>query len=183
MCDIEHDIVREIATRARIELLLRALAKTAPAPTTVYLVGGTTAVLIGWRDTTRDVDMIMSPEHDAMLRAIPALKEQLSINVEFAAPDQFIPVPSGWESRSPLVAQYGALTVRHYDLTAQALAKIERGHVRDLNDVRAMLDAGLVTPDSLRTMYDQAASDLYRYPAVDPVSYRAALEALLAELV
>ncbi|WP_373059242.1 hypothetical protein [Gemmatimonas sp.] len=162
---------------------MRALAKTAPAPTTVYLVGGTTAVLVGWRDTTLYVDMIMRPEHDAMLRAILARKEQLSINVEFAAPDQFIPVPTGWESRSPLVAQYGPLTVRHYDLTAQALAKIERGHVRDLNHVRAMLDAGLVTPDSLRTTYDQAASDLYRYPAVDPVTYRAALDALLAEPV
>ncbi len=69
------------------------------------------------------------------------------------------------------------------ELLLRALAKIERGHVRDLNDVRAMLDAGLVTPDSLHTMYEQAAADLYRYPAADPVSYRAALDALLAERV
>jgi len=112
----------------------------------VYLVGGTTAVLVGWRDATRDVDLVIRPEDDAMLRAIPSLKEQLRLNIELAAPDQFIPVAPGWEARSPVVAQLGPVTVRHYDPTAQALAKIERGHTRDLADGRAMLAAGLVTP-------------------------------------
>ncbi len=172
-----HGSVRALATRERIEALLQALARVATVPTTVYLVGGGTAVLVGWRESTRDVDLVIRPEDDALLRAIPALKEQLSLNIEFAAPDQFIPVPPGWEERSPMVARWGLVTVRHYDLTAQALAKIERGHVRDLADVRAMLAAGLVTPDGLRTAFAQAEPWLYRYPAVDPVSYRQALDA------
>ncbi|MCE2900120.1 MAG: DUF6036 family nucleotidyltransferase [Gemmatimonadaceae bacterium] len=146
----------------------------------MYLVGGTTAVLVGWRDATRDVDLVIRPEDDAMLRAIPSLKEQLRLNIELAAPDQFIPVAPGWEARSPVVAQLGPVTVRHYDPTAQALAKIERGHTRDLADVRAMLAAGLVTPAGLREAFDRAAPGLYRYPAVDPDTYRRALdEALL----
>lgn len=172
--------MREVATRARIERFLHELAAAATAPTTVYLVGGTTAVLIGWRDSTRDVDLVIRPESDAMLRAIPALKERLALNVELAAPDQFIPVPAGWEARSPEVARIGQVTVKHYDLTAQALAKIERGHARDLDDVRAMLAAGLVTPTGLREAFDHAAPQLYRYPAVDPAAYRRALDTALA---
>ena len=168
--------MREIATSERIERFLVALAQVATEPTTVYLVGGATAVLVGWRASTRDIDLVIRPESDALLRAIPRLKEQLAINVELAAPDHFIPVPKHWEERSPMVKRIGQLTVRHYDLTAQALAKIERGHVRDLADVRAMLDAGLVTAHGLRAAFAEAAPDLYRYPAVDPESYRFALD-------
>jgi hypothetical protein len=171
--------MRDVANRHRVEQFLAALAESATDTTTVFLVGGATAVLVGWRDTTRDVDLVIKPESDALLRAIPALKERLSINVEFAAPDHFIPVVPGWEARSPEVARYGRVTVRHYDPTAQALAKIERGHARDLADVRAMLDRGLVTPPALRAAFDQTASQLYRYPAVDPDTYRRALDDIL----
>ena len=73
----------------------------------------------------------------------------------------------------------GNLTVCHYDLTAQALAKIERGHARDLADVRALRAAGLVSDDGLRQAYAHAAPDLYRYPAIDPDTYREALESAL----
>jgi hypothetical protein len=173
--------MREDANVARIEHFLSALARAATTPTTVYLVGGATAVLIGWRDTTRDIDLLIRPESDELLRAIPKLKEQLAINVELAAPDHFIPVPAHWADRSPLVTRIGQLTVRHYDLTSQALAKIERGHARDLADVRAMLDAKLVTPDGLRQAFKEAEPSLYRYPAVDPDTYRRALDAVLAE--
>jgi hypothetical protein len=172
--------VRIVATRERIGQFLEVLARAATSPTTVFLVGGTTAVLIGWREATRDVDLVIQPESEAMLRAIPLLKERLSLNVEFAAPDQFIPVSAGWEARSPLVAKLGHVTVRHYDLTAQCLAKIERGHARDLEDVRAMLARGLVTADGLREAFESAEADLYRYPAVDPATYRRALNQLLS---
>lgn len=73
-----------------------------------------------------------------MLRAIPLLKERLQLNVELASPDQFIPVAPGWEDRSPLITKIGRVTFRHYDFCAEALAKIERGHGRDLADVDAM---------------------------------------------
>jgi len=135
--------VREIADRARIEAFLHALAREATTDTRVYLVGGTSAVLVGWREPTVAVDLVMRPESDAMWRAIPQLKERLRLNVELASPDQFIPVPPGWEERSPVIVRIGHVTFHHYDFTAQALAKIERGHARDLADVRAMADAGL----------------------------------------
>ena len=167
--------MRELATRERIEAFLDALAREATQDVNVYLVGGTSAVLAGWRESTVDIDLVMHPEPDAMLRAIPALKEKLKLNVELAAPHHFIPVPKGWESRSPVIRQVGHVTFHHYDFCAQALAKLERGHARDVTDVRAMLDRGLVTPAALRGMFAEIEPDLYRFPAIDPRSFRAAV--------
>jgi hypothetical protein len=39
--------MREVADRTRIEAFLSALAREATIPTDVFLVGGTTAVLVG----------------------------------------------------------------------------------------------------------------------------------------
>ncbi|MEO7521105.1 MAG: DUF6036 family nucleotidyltransferase [Gemmatimonas sp.] len=170
--------MRELADKERIEAFVAALAREATTETDVFLVGGTSAVLIGWRATTMDVDLVMRPESDAMLRAIPALKERLRINVELASPDQFIPVPAGWEQRSPLIRRIGLVTFRHYEFAAQALAKIERGHVRDLADVDAMLARGLISSDAIRQMFAQIEPELYRFPAIDSPSFRGAVDAV-----
>ena len=68
-------IVREVADRERIGAFMTALARHATADADVFLVGGTRAVVVGWRVTTIDVDLVMRPEADAMLRAIPMLKK------------------------------------------------------------------------------------------------------------
>lgn len=170
--------MRALVDGDRLRELMRALGRAARTPAHIYFTGGATAVLHGWRASTIDVDLKMVPDDDALLRAIPDLKERLSINIELAAPDDFIPVPDGWDARSPFVAQEGPLTFHHFDLVAQALAKIERGHAQDVQDVRAMLDRGLVTPAALRTAFDAIAPRLYRYPAVDPESFRQAVMAM-----
>ena len=41
-----------------------------------------------------------------------------------------------------MIKRIGFVTIRHYDLCAQALSKLERGYVRDVADVRAMLERG-----------------------------------------
>ncbi|MFN2316692.1 MAG: DUF6036 family nucleotidyltransferase [Gemmatimonadales bacterium] len=170
--------MREVADQSRIEAFLAALAREATAETDVYLVGGTSAVLIGWRPTTIDVDLVMRPESDAMLRAIPVLKERLRLNVELASPDQFIPVPAGWEERSPVIVRIGRVTFHHYDFTAQALAKIERGHARDLADVDAMRNRGLIETTEVRRQFALLEPQLYRFPAIDPPSFRRAVDAI-----
>ena len=141
-------------------------------------MGGPSAVLVGWRPTTIDVDLIRRPESGAMLRAIPSLKERLRLSVELASTDQFIPVPPGWEQRSPVIVRIGRVTFHHYDFTAQALAKIERGHARDLADVEAMRARGLITSAEVRRQFDLLESQLYRFPAIDPPSFRRAVDAV-----
>jgi hypothetical protein len=147
----------------------------------VYLTGGATAVLYGWRSTTIDIDMRMSPESDAIQRAIPELKERFSINVEYASPADFIPVKEGWEERSRFAAHSGRVSVYHFDLYAQALAKLERGHERDLSDVRAMVDRKLIDPAGLLPYFNEIAPSLYKFPAIDPASFREKVKAFCRE--
>lgn len=167
--------MRRLATADRIRAFLRALGKSARRPARIYLTGGATAVLEGWRDSTVDVDVLLVPD-DELLRAIPGLKEELEVNVEVAAPLHFIPVAPGWEQRSPFFGQEGNLAVHHFDLVAQALSKVERGHVKDLADVQAMLERGLVTPAAALQAFEIIEAELYRYPAIDPRSFRRAVE-------
>lgn len=137
----------------------------------MYLTGGATAVLLGWRDSTIDVDIKLVPKTDELLRSIPDLKERLEINVELASPDHFIPVREGWESRSPFVVDSGCLTVRHFELCAQAVGKLERAHAQDLADVQAMIDRGLVTSQEILEYFDVIRPHLYLFPAIDPASF------------
>ena len=157
---------------------MAALAAEARHDVRIYLVGGTTAVLLGWRTSTMDVDLVMQPESDALLRAIPAIKERLHLNVELASPAHFIPVPDGWEERSQFIMQIGRATFLHYDLYAQALAKVERGHTRDVADVRAMLARGLIEAPAAREFFRRLEPDLYRFPAIDPPTFRRAVDAI-----
>lgn len=173
--------MREIADRARIQAFMEALGREARVEAGVFLVGGTTAVLEGWRAGTIDIDLVFRPESDELLRAIPTLKERLHLNVELASPDMFVPVPPGWERRSPVIMRIGALTFHHYDLVAQALAKLERGHGRDLDDVRAMLERGLITAAALRAQFRLIEPELFRYPAIDPKTFRGAVEGFCLE--
>jgi hypothetical protein len=167
--------MREVTDRERLERFMKSLARYSGRDASIYLVGGATAVLYGWRETTLDVDIKLVPELDEILRAIPSLKEQLHINVELASPMDFIPVRDDWMKRSPFIAQHQRTFFYHFDLNAQALAKIERDHDQDQRDVSAMLELGLVTPESLRDYFTAIAPQLYRYPAVDPGSFKAQL--------
>lgn len=155
---------------------MRALAEAAEAAARVYFTGGATAVLIGWRPSTIDVDIKLVPEQDHLFRAIPRIKETLQINVELACPADFIPVPPGWEDRSPFIAREGRLSFHHFDLYAQALAKVERSHTQDIADVQEMLRRGLVEPARAWQYFQAIEADLYRFPAVDPRSFRRAVE-------
>jgi len=163
--------VREPADAERIGSFMRALGTAAAKEADVYFTGGATAVLVGWRGTTVDVDVKFVPEDDVILRAIPGIKEELRINVELASPADFIPVPAGWEQRSLSIDREGKLSFHHFDLYAQALAKLERAHARDLADVTAMIEAKLVDPARALAFFQDIEPDLYRFPAIDPAAF------------
>jgi hypothetical protein len=172
--------LRALADAARVRAFMSALGREADVDARAYFTGGACAVLVGWRDSTIDVDIKLKPETDRLFRAIPGLKESLQLNVELASPADFIPELPGWEERSPFIEKEGRLAFHHYDFHAQALAKIERGHAQDVSDVREMLRRALVTPDRLRALFEAAVPQLHRYPAVDESAFRRALEGLLA---
>ncbi len=172
--------MRGLADAERLRRFLRELAREADADGAVFLTGGATAVLLGWRASTIDADILMVPEQDSLYRALPRLKEELQLNVEIASPAHFIPELPGWRERSLFIERVGRVSYYHYDPYSQALAKIERGHAKDLGDVAQLLERGLVEPGRLRELFQAIEPRLHRYPAVDHASFRKRLdEALL----
>ncbi len=167
--------MREVADLDRIHRFMRAVGAETGEDTRVYFTGGATAVLHGWRESTIDVDIKIVPDRDRLLRAIPSIKEALRVNVELASPLDFVPVPDGWEDRSPFIGQERRAFFHHFDLYAQALAKIERGHAQDLGDVQEMLRRGLIDSAGGLAYFAAVEPLLYRYPSVDPRALRAAV--------
>ena len=72
--------MREIADSDRIRRFMAHLGLEDDAEIRVYFTGGATAVLLDWRQSTIDVDILIVPENDRLLRAIPRLKEGLRIS-------------------------------------------------------------------------------------------------------
>jgi len=144
----------------------------------MYLTGGATAVLEGWRDSTVDIDVRFEPGSDAALRRIKDLKEELSVNVKLASPLDFLPPLDGWRDRSRFRFREGNLEVFDFDPYSQALSKLQRGFELDLKDVQSMVNSGQVEPARLLELYEGVESELFRFPAVDPPSLRAAVESL-----
>lgn len=171
--------MREKVTATRLEELMKALASEHTSPVRIFLVGGATAVLLGWRDSTIDVDLKLEPDSDEILRKLPLLKERLHINIELASPDDFIPELPGWRDRSRFIRQEGSLTFLHYDFYAQALAKIERGHELDIRDVNELVHRKLVEPQRLLELFSEIETRLYQYPAIDPSKFRSAVESVI----
>lgn len=174
--------MRRLTDAARLRRLMAGLGRFCRSAGRVYLVGGASAVMIGWRATTVDVDLKLDPEPAGAFEAIATLKDTLDINVELAAPDQFIPPLPGWRERSPFVVRHGQVSFHHYDFYAQALGKIERGHAQDLEDVAALHRLELIEPDELLRLFAAIATQLVRYPAIDPPIFRRQVERAAAEL-
>ena len=73
---------------AKVRELMRRLGREARGAGRVYLVGGASAVLVGWRETTVDVDLKLDPEPPGVFDAMARAKEALDMNIELAAPDE-----------------------------------------------------------------------------------------------
>jgi hypothetical protein len=170
--------VRASVDLAKARAFLEELSRAAREPTRLYLTGGASQLLRGLRDSTLDIDLTFEPENDELLRSMVALKETLGVNVEIVSPAHFVPPLPGWRNRCEFAIQFGKLAVLHYDPYTQALSKLERGHVRDLQDVQALVGEGIVDPARLSALFAQVQSQLFRYPAIDPKSLSTAVDRL-----
>lgn len=171
--------MRPDADAARVRALARDLGRHARGRVRLHLTGGATAVLVGWRASTADVDLRIEPEDEGLLRRLPAAKDAIPVNIELASPPDFIPELPGWRDRSTFAFTEGNVDVYHFDPYSQALAKLERGLERDLLDVAAMRDHGMVEPTRLAELFAAIEPELFRYPAVDPAAFRRRVEAFV----
>lgn len=168
--------MRDLITRQKVIDFMQAFGRLAKTDVSVYLTGGSTAVIEGWRETTVDIDIKFMPEPDEMFRGIPEIKESLHLNIELAAPSDFIPELPGWRDRSSFIEKIGKTTFYHYDPYSQVLSKLERSHEKDLLDVEAMFERGMITVPRLKALFDEILPRLYRYPALAPEQFASTVE-------
>jgi hypothetical protein len=160
---------------AKLESFMVALGQQVRGAGRIYLTGGATALLHGWRSMTIDIDLKPDPEPLGFFEALATLKDELDINVKLASPDDFIPAIPSWRERSLFIGRYGQIEFYHYDPYGQALSKLQRRHERDLRDVRSMLGAKLITKPRLWEMFTLIKAQLIRYPAIDPATFENAV--------
>jgi hypothetical protein len=155
---------------------MKELAALAKSPGKVYFTGGATALLLGFRKQTIDIDLKLDPEPKGVFEAIAKLKNDLDLNVELASPDNFIPAAADWRERSPHITSIGPLEFFHYDYSLQALAKLERGYVQDIVDVESLVSGGHVTVKELQSRFEEIEPKLIRYPAIDSSAFKTKVE-------
>lgn len=159
------------------------LARTAPARDSfrVYVVGGGTAVLSGWRASTIDADLWA--EREEVFRDIQEIKERLRLNIEFARPEQFVPALAGSADRHLFIERVGNIDFYHYDPYAQFLSKIVRGFRKDLLDAEGFVKSGMVDPGRFRELVRGIPDTAYaRYPNLSRESVLTAVEEVLPTL-
>ena len=175
--------MRQELTRERLLSLMKELARTAPrhAPNRVYLVGGGTAVYLGWRDSSIDADLFSDRED--VFRDIQGIKERLNMNIDFARPEDFVPPLQNTEERHVFIDRIGSVTYYHYDPCAQILSKIVRGFQRDLDDARKFVSSGMVDPAKLLALVEAIPDITYaRYPSLSRAGVGKAVADFLAEI-
>lgn len=174
--------MRRAVTRERLRALMRELARSAPrrGDFRVYLVGGGTAVYLGWRPSSIDVDLYS--EQEAVFRDIQQLKDKLNVNVEFTRPENFVPPLRGSEERHVFIEKLGSVSFFHYDPYAQVFSKIVRGFKRDLEDSHHYFVIGMVEAGKLRSLIQSIPQRTFaRYPSLTRRAVEAAVDAFLAQ--
>lgn len=155
---------------------MQALGREARGSGCIYFTGGASALLIGWRSSTVDVDIRLDPEPPGIFQAIAKLKRELNINIELASPQDFLPPLPGWRGRSVFIGKQGQISFYHYDFIAQALSKLSRGFDRDIKDVQAMYEQKLFSLKELRDCFESIAPELIRFPYLNPDVLRKRVE-------
>lgn len=162
---------------------MEILGREARGSGSVYFTGGASALLIGWRSSTVDIDIRLDPEPPGIFQAIARLKQELNINVELASPQDFLPPLPGWRDRSVFIGKCGKISFYHYDFTAQALSKLSRGYDRDLNDVRAMYAQRLFSLEDLRNCLRAIEPELIRFPSLNPDTLKGRVDKFIEQAV
>jgi Nucleotidyltransferase of unknown function (DUF6036) len=155
-----------------IESFLQQLGRTFHKQARLYLAGGAALVHLGVRPGfTQDIDIQVGGTNEGeLIVAIQGLIQQMQVNVEFASPADFMPLPSQWETHARFIGRYGMIDVFYFDFYSIALSKIERGNERDIADVKLLVRQGIITLNELDAAYQEVLSHLGkgRYPRITP---------------
>ena len=176
--------MRARLTREGLLALMRELARSVRSQRhyRIYLVGGGTAVLEGWRESSIDADLYA--KQDDIFRDVQSIKERLNLNIEFVRPEDFVPPLEGSDTRHVFIETVGRVSFYHYDPYAQLLSKVVRGFARDVTDAKAFVTSGMVDPDRFRNLVQSIPESVYsKYPRLSSAAVRAAVDDFLSSLI
>ncbi|MDQ2906400.1 MAG: DUF6036 family nucleotidyltransferase [Ktedonobacteraceae bacterium] len=136
--------MRQRVGRQEIEQFLIQVGRTRQ-PGRLYLTGGAALVHRGIRPgQTLDIDIQITVDPANLTSQIAQLKQKMNINIEFASPGDFIPLPTQWEARSEFIKRYDQVDVFYFDWYSIALSKMQRANRQDVVDVQLLVRQGNV---------------------------------------
>lgn len=175
--------MRRSLTREALQELMQEIGRAAPRGVAhrVFVLGGGTAVLEGWRDSTIDVDLYTGDTH--ALRDVQRIKERVGVNIELVRPEDFVPALDGSEDRHLFIETIENVSFYHYDPYAQLLSKVVRGFARDMRDAAKLIESGMVDAERFRALVRRIPKSAYdAYPALSPDGVREAVDSFLADV-
>lgn len=136
-------------------------------PGRMYLAGGAVLVHKGIRSgQTLDINLQVTVDPANLVGEIARLKQRLDINIEFASPGDFMPLPAQWEARSEFVKRYGQVDVFYFDWYSLVLSKIQRSSRQDLIDIQLLVSQGFVETIELELFYQEVLNKIGEPPVV-----------------
>lgn len=168
-------MTRKIITKKTIQIFMESIGRVLKQHATLYLTGGSTAILYGLREGTIDIDI--AGDMDELFAHIPSLKKKLHINIEMAKPTDFVPSLPGESDRHILIGRFGTVSFMHFDPYSQAFSKIVRGHQMDVTDVKALVKHKLVDAKHLNAMVKKLPKSAFlKYPRLTRYAVEQAVE-------
>lgn len=186
-CDERSNMsMRPGVDKKAIETFLQQLGRSYRKPGRLYLVGGAALIHANVRPGfTQDIDIqVVGNNEGELIVAIQRLIQQMQINIEFASPGDFIPLPTQWEAHAQFVGRYGSIDVFYFDFYSIALSKMERGSTRDIEDVKLLVQQQRIALPELDRAYQEVLIQLGkgRYPKITPERFAARYTAVRAML-
>ena len=181
-CQEEH-MPGTTVTKQQVEQFLQELGRAFRGRGRIYLLGGAALVHAGVRcRPTQDIGLVVT--RGDLYQAARKVAQVMNITLEFTSLSLWIPLPSQWEMMSRYVGRYGKIDVFYLDFYAVALSKMNRGNDRDINDVKLLLQQGLLSLAELDTDYGEVVANMGkgRYPRMDPQQFARRYQAIRAQL-
>lgn len=131
----------------------------------LYLTGGAALVHRGIRPgQTLDIDIQITVDPANLTAQIGQLKQKLNMNIEFASPGDFIPLPTQWEARSAFIKRYDQVDVFYFDWYSLALSKMQRANRQDVVDVQLLVRQGFVEVTELDRLCQDVLNKIGKPP-------------------
>jgi hypothetical protein len=181
-CQEEH-MPGTPVTKQQVEQFLQDLGRAVRGRGRMYLLGGAALVHARVRcKPTQDIGLVVT--RGDLYQAARKVAQAMNIPIEFTSLSLWIPLPRQWETRSRYVGRYGKIDVFYLDFYAVALSKMNRGNDRDINDVKLLLQQGLLSLAGLDAAYGEVVANMGkgRYRRMDPQQFARRYQAIRAQL-